>query len=174
MVLWRLGRLASRQGQLERPDNMLGQTMLVSLQMALLLLALISTSNAQEVHDGGFEGSSSHWMHVRKCCPQAHIMVEVASRPSANFAGHGSKFECQMPNDTTFRWAPDFLNERGSLLPFEENFDFEEAGDPSDVNITTLCVPNGPCISPIIGKPECGPVKKLKSIRDTALLTTSL
>ena len=127
--------------------------------IATLLLLLIN----QLASSTGLENLESegpivgHWIHVQKCCPEAHMMVEVASKTTATTHSTGSKFECQLQNDTSFRWAPDFLDNQNNLLSFEGRLDKDSAD--SDFNITKFCIPNGPCISSIVGKPQCGPVK---------------
>lgn len=121
-------------------------------QSTLILWLLLAASAAQE--DGDSFLASTHWIHVQKCCPESQMMVEVAHTPSASSTG--SKFECQQQN-SSFRWAPDLVDDKDNVLPFEESLenDFESDGD---VNITKFCINNGPCISPIVGKPQCGPV----------------
>lgn len=130
------------------------------LFVLVLLIHLVSSAQAQE-GDEPIVGSSSHWIHVKKCCPEAYMMVEVVSRTTATTQGTGSKFECQLQNDTSFRWAPDFLDENNNLLSFEGSLD-TDSGFSGDFNITKFCIPDGPCISPIVGKPQCGPVNYYK------------
>lgn len=126
--------------------------------MLLLLIHSVSSTALEAVeNEGPIVGSSSHWIHVQKCCPQAYMMVEVASRTTATTHGTGSKFECQLQNDTSFRWAPNFLDDQNNLMPFEGTLDSDHV-DSDDYNITKFCIPNGPCISAIVGKPQCGPV----------------
>lgn len=116
--------------------------------LMLLLIHLVSSTALEAMEsEGPVMGSSSHWIHVQKCCPEAHMMVEVASRTTATTHGTGSKFECQLQNDTSFQWAPDFLDEENQLSPFEGNIDSSLVSD--DYNITKFCIPNGPCISAI-------------------------
>lgn len=132
----------------------------IATQLLLLIIQLASSTALENLEsDGPVVGSSSHWIHVQKCCPEAHMMVEVASRTTATTHNTGSKFECQLQNDTTFLWAPDFLDEQNKLQAFEGSLDAESVD--SDFNITKFCIPNGPCISAIVGKPQCEPVKIL-------------
>ncbi|XP_046631386.1 probable G-protein coupled receptor Mth-like 5 [Daphnia pulicaria] len=124
----------------------------------LLLLLIHQLASSTGLENLESEGPVvGHWIHVQKCCPEAHMMVEVASRTTATTHSTGSKFECQLQNDTSFRWAPDFLDNHNNLLSFEGSLDKDSAD--SDFNITKFCIPNGPCISSIVGKPQCGPFR---------------
>lgn len=130
------------------------------LKLLVIQLLVCSSTGLEGVEsEGPAVGTSNHWIHVQKCCPEAHMMVEVASRTTATTYGTGSKFECQLQNDTTFRWAPDFLDEQNNLLPFEGSLDSTDDVSTNDFNITKFCIPDGPCISAIVGKPQCGPVR---------------
>lgn len=126
------------------------------------MLALPSTSNGFASDDSASESSdlsNSHWIHVQKCCPETHMMVEVP--PTAGSST--TKFECQAQN-ATFRWAPDLVDDQGNVQPFEESLDDNgqhNGADPEDVTISKFCLANKgrPCISAIVGKPQCGPVR---------------
>ena len=125
-------------------------------QHMLVLLALwLGQFGSAELEAGGdsFVQEASQLMHVQKCCPQAQMMVEVAS-------ANGPKFLCQVQNDS-FNWAPDYLDTQDILHSF---------GNKTDAKNTTLlhsqlsqeshlcAADNGPCLLPITGKPQCGPV----------------
>ena len=129
----------------------------ICLAMLMLLVSSTTALEGQE-SEGPVVGSSSHWIHVQKCCPEAHMMVEVANKKKSTTHETGSKFVCKLQNDTTFRWAPDFLDDQNNLQPFEGIVDTDYI-DADGVNMTKFCIPKGPCISSIVGKPQCGPVK---------------
>lgn len=128
----------------------------------VLLPMLLTTTRAQENTGSAssFPERSSHWVHVQKCCPESHMMVEVARDPSTVIGIQpGTKFECQLQNDTSFRWAPDYIDEQDNIMPFEANVEqIEASSSEGDFNITKFCIHQGPCISTIVGKPQCGPV----------------
>ena len=123
-------------------------------QMLVLLALSLRQFGGAEVADGdSFVQDVSQLMSVQKCCPQAQMMVEVAS-------ANGPKFLCQVQNDS-FNWAPDYLDAKDNLHSFSSNktdgnntfLHSELSGD------SYLCAAdNGPCILPITGKPQCGPV----------------
>lgn len=129
--------------------------MAIMRQHMLVLLALwLGQFGSAELEAGGdsFVQEASQLMHVQKCCPQAQMMVEVAS-------ANGPKFLCQVQNDS-FNWAPDYLDTQDILHSF---------GNKTDAKNTTLlhsqlsqeshlcAADNGPCLLPITGKPQCGP-----------------
>ena len=127
---------------------------LVSLLASVIVLG---TSNAQEsdvMDSSDLMTSSPHWIHVQKCCPETQIMVEVPPAAGSSV----TKFECQTHNGSV-RWAPDLVDDQGNVQPFEESLDDAHQGEDGDVNITKFCLAKGqPCISAIVGKPQCGPV----------------
>lgn len=124
-------------------------------QMLVLLALSLRQFGGAEVADGdSFVQDVSQLMNVQKCCPQAQMMVEVAS-------ANGPKFLCQVQNDS-FNWAPDYLDAKDNLHSFSSNktdgnntfLHSELSGD------SYLCAAdNGPCILPITGKPQCGPAR---------------
>ena len=74
----------------------------------------------------------------------------------------GPKVQCQPFSgqegvSAFLQWAPDYLGNDERIRPFEElhNLTATEENDQTSV----LCAAdNGPCISVLVGKPQCGPV----------------
>lgn len=94
---------------------------------------------------------TTHFIRVRKCCPEAHMMVEGAT-PT------GPRIECR-PHNSSLAWAPDYLDDNNIAHSFVESLLPDNSTDDN-----MLCAnDNGPCILPIIGKPQCGPVTHSKS-----------
>ena len=109
--------------------------------------------------DGDQNAFENHTMRsfiqVQKCCPEDQMMVELAHVS-------GPKVQCQPFSgqegvSAFLQWAPDYLGNDERIRPFEElhNLTATEENDQTSV----LCAAdNGPCISVLVGKPQCGPV----------------
>ena len=86
-------------------------------------------------------------LHVQKCCELTETMVGEATES-------GPRYFCQQNNDSSTVWLPPgFLDQHNVLQSFQFS-------NTTDADQPSVCVHDdeGPCVSIMTGRPDCGPV----------------